>query len=209
MGFDEQETELIRAGDSGSPAVYVLNLRFSSRKLVYADQMKEVSGFQELLGMAKDFRWKTYTIKTPYKYLGTERRTCFTTSYQTADGATQHLLYFCQIEPSGKGDGIGTLSLEWIKLRADGSVHSAETDVEPRSHEQFTFQGARYVFGLRALKFMNRRMFLLWEDLQDGKSKLHGFALDVGVNGEVPNPREWKQLDIKPMPPFEASGEIR
>lgn len=155
--------------------------------------MKEELAFQKLFTV-KESLWKSFNIKARYRYDGSERRTCFTTTDQTSK---QHMLHFCAIEP--QMDGTCTLSIEWIRLRADGSVMSNQTDVDPQFYEQYKFPGSPTVRGLRALAFKNRRIFLLWEFSTDNQRTLHGFVVDVAKNGVIPHPRVWKALEIKGM----------
>lgn len=204
-----KDPELIRPGVDNSGVAFVLKLRFSDDQL-FIEQMKEESAFQRLW-KNEGFLWKRFFVYSKYHHAKADYRACFTTTDETLEGLENqpHRLYFCKVEKNAAN--ANSISLEWIKLRADGSVDCDQTDVVAESYPEFEIGGTDTVRDVRVLTFKSGHFLLVWEEFlgTSASARLRGYAFNVGKNGEVSNPKDWKQLGIQYTEPehiFQDTG---
>jgi hypothetical protein len=215
LGDLTQESELFRGttNDTTKAAeiglLYVLNIRVTRSGEIFVDEMKYHNPFQNLR-TEKDALWKSFKIQCRYNYLNSEQRAWFmTTNYsiteadKTAGTGHPHRFYMCKIEAGSHEHDHCTVNVEWITLRADGSIDSTSSVVKPQSHEPYVCEFDAIPKGLRILGLADNKTFVvIWQACypsagSDGHSILVGLTFQVAEDGAVPSPKDWQRIRIK------------
>jgi hypothetical protein len=184
----------------------VLNIQVNAEGWIFINEMRYSNPFKNLR-TEKDALWRSFELDCRYKYLNSEQRAWFmTTNYSTTEaGATghPHRLYICNIKADNDENAHCTINVEWITLRADGSVDSTDSAVKSQSHEPFVCAMDGIPKGLRVLGLADNKTFVvLWQacyfkSSPDGYSTLIGLTFEVAADGALPSPADWHEITIK------------
>ena len=224
QGDLRQESELFLGTSNDSTNAdaiglgYVLSVRVTGEGGIFIDEMR-FSPFKNLR-TEKDALWRSFEIRFRYSYLNSEQRAWFmTTNYNITEAGKDagtghpHRFYMCKIEAGSREHDHCTVNVEWITLRADGSIDSTNSVVKPQSHEPYVCEMDAIPKGLRILALADNKTFVvIWQACYpsagpDGHSILVGLTFEVAEDGTAPSPKDWQRIRIKNQCGFSKPGD--